>query len=79
MIKTRKNKEGRFQMYCDCGCGEGISLYYSRDSEDEEYPTAYLEMVTYHFYSEQETIAGHLFKKLKRIWYIIRNKEYCYF
>ena len=41
--------------------------------------TAFLSIVSNRFSTEQEGCIFRLKEKIKRIWYILRNKEYCYF
>ena len=57
--------------YCKCGCNNGVRLKFDRDEEDIS-----LQLVSDNFYTYQKFT---LLEKLKRIWYIIINKEYCYF
>ena len=60
--------------FCKCGCGNGIIL--KADSEENEVS---LQVVSDNFYFMQNKGKMSLKEKLKRIWYIICNKEYCYF
>lgn len=60
---------------CNCGCENGIHLRIDKD--DEKWYT----IMTYtngNFYRDQTNVF-HTFKnKLKKIWAIIRNKDYYY-
>jgi len=67
-------KENEFVTFCKCGCGNGIVL--KADNEDEEVS---LQIVSDNFYSMQNKGKMSIKEKLKRIWYIIKGKEYCYF
>lgn len=72
-----KNKDGTALLIdCCCGCDEGIR--FKVDKEDYEY-YCFMTYTNGNFYSEQnETIWGVLSKKLKKIWAIIRNKDFYY-
>lgn len=67
-------KENEFVTFCNCGCGNGIIL--KADNEDEEVS---LQIVSDTFYIMQDKGKMSLREKIKRIWYIIIGKEYCYF
>lgn len=66
--------KNEFITFCKCGCGNGIVL--KADNEDKEVS---LQMVSDNFYFMQSKGRMSLKEKLRRIWYIITNKEYCYF
>lgn len=61
---------------CCCGCDEGIRFRIDKDDFD------YYCFMTYtngHFYTEQDNKLRRVFcKKLKKIWAIIRNKDFYY-
>lgn len=67
-------KENEFITFCKCGCGNGIVL--KADNEDEEVS---LQIVSDNFYSMQNKGKMSIKEKIKRIWCIIKGKEYCYF
>ena len=67
-------KENEFFTFCKCGCSNGIVLKVG--SENEEIS---LQMVSDSFYFMQNKGKMSIKEKIKRIWYIIANKEYCYF
>lgn len=67
-------KENEFVTFCNCECGNGIVL--KADNEDEEVS---LQIVSDTFYIMQDKGKMSLREKIKRIWYIIIGKEYCYF
>ncbi|MCM1234157.1 MAG: hypothetical protein NC489_28980 [Ruminococcus flavefaciens] len=62
-------------MFCSCGCGNGIVLKAYRD---KDIGTA-LEFVSNNFYSGRNSMINVFKEKVKRVWYIIIGKEYCYF
>ena len=57
---------------CKCGCDEGIH-FRIHDYKDGEY--AFVSFTNGNFYSEQK---HPLREKLKKIWAIIRNKDFYY-
>lgn len=61
---------------CKCGCDEGIRLHISHESEEDDY--AYMCFTNGNFYKEQSGVFRTLENKLKKIWAIIRNKDYYY-
>lgn len=60
---------------CKCGCG---AVHLTIDHEDEEDDYAYQCFMKSNFYDEQYGMFGRLICKLKKIWKIIRNKDYYY-
>ena len=55
-------------LFCNCGCDEGIRFdYWEEDNE------LFLNFVTGKFYAGQ---GSQPFRKLKRIWAVIRGQEY---
>lgn len=61
---------------CNCGCDEG--LRFKVDKLDPEYYCV-LTYTNGAFYREQnDTVWKVISKKLKKIWAIIRNKDYYY-
>lgn len=56
---------------CKCGCDDGVHLSVTKD--DEEY--AFITFTNGNFYKEQKS---PIITKLKKIWAIIRNKDYYY-
>ena len=59
---------------CTCGCDEGIHI---KIEEDEDF-YAVLTYTNGKFYSEQGGVFVTLGRKMKKIWAIIRNKDYTY-
>ena len=68
ILETKDNKE--IMILCKCGCDDGIRI--KIDTEFGDY--AYMTYVSGNFYNEQ----NGFFKKLKKIWNIIRNKDFYY-
>lgn len=66
--------KNEYVAFCNCGCGNGMVLKF--DKEDDELS---LQLVSDNFYTMQSKNRMSLREKIKRIWYIIRGKEYCYF
>lgn len=72
-----KNKDGtELLVDCHCGCNEGIRFTVDKDDFD------YYCFMTYtngQFYREQDDTLWRVFcKKLKKIWAIVRNKDFYY-
>lgn len=67
-------KDNEYVTFCKCGCGNGIVL--KADKEDDELS---VQLVSDNFYFRQNKGGMSFREKLKRIWYIITGKEYCYF
>lgn len=67
-------KENEFVTFCKCGCRNGIVL--KADNEDNDLS---LQIVSDNFYTMQNKGKMTIKEKIKRIWYIIRGKEYYYF
>lgn len=57
--------------YCKCGCGNGVVLKYHKDGSYVS-----MQLVSDNFYTYQK---NKFIEKLKRIWFVIIGKEYCYF
>lgn len=70
MFYTDDKKAQYKTMFCKCGCGNGVIL-----KVDEDECGLSLQLVSDNFYSGQKSFKD----KLRRIWCIIRGKEYRYF
>lgn len=57
---------------CKCGCDEGLRVKIDVDTEDEDY--CYQTYLSGNWYAEQ----GSFMKKLRKIWAILRNKDFYY-
>ena len=76
-MSVMKSKDGRELMVdCGCGCSEGVKIKVNTEDDDMYF------LVTYtngNFYRDQnESILGVIKKKLKKIYAILANKDYCY-
>lgn len=67
-------KNNKYITFCKCGCGNGV--VFKIDNEDDELS---IQLVSDNFYLGQNKGKMSFREKLKRIWYIITGKEYCYF
>ena len=72
VLKNKDEKE--LYVDCCCGCDEGIRFRVDRDCYDYY---CFMSYTNGKFYSEQgDGVFGALYKKLKKIWAIIRNKDF---
>lgn len=71
LAKTRKND---YVMFCDCGCNEGVVFKIVNEDGDIS-----VGLVSDNFYIRQDKGNMSFKEKIKRIWYIIKGKEYHYF
>lgn len=67
-------KEDEYITFCKCGCRNGVILKF--DNEDEELS---VQLVSDNFYFRQNKGRMSFKEKMRRIWYIVTGKEYCYF
>lgn len=74
-----KNKDGK-ELYIDCCCGCDSGIRFKIEPFDEDFDHYFFMTYTNgNFYKEQgDTIFGVLYKKLEKIWAIIRNKDFYY-
>lgn len=73
VLKSKNDKE--LIISCRCGCDEGVHIKISNDGDDYY---AYQCFTNGNFYKEQYGMLSSLNRKLKKIWAIIRNKDYYY-
>ena len=76
-MSVMRSKNGKELMVdCGCGCNEGVKIKVNTEDADMYF------LVTYtngNFYRDQnESIFGVIKKKLKKIYAILANKDYCY-
>ena len=76
-MAVMRSKNGKELMVdCGCGCSEGVRIKVNTEDKDMYF------LVTYssgNFYRDQnESIFGVIEKKLKKIYAILANKDYCY-
>ena len=67
-------KNNEYVTFCRCGCMDGVVLKFDKDDDELS-----LQFVSDNFYTTQNRGKMSFKEKVKRIWYIITNKEYCYF
>ena len=70
MTVLKSKNENELILSCKCGCDEGIRVKIDIDDEDYCYQT----YISGNFYKEQGTFVD----KLRKIWAIIRNKDFYY-
>ena len=71
-----RSKDGaEILVNCTCGCDNGV--LFKIDKEDDDY-YCFMTYTNSMFYTEQYDGWSLFCKKLKRIWAIIRNKDYHY-
>ena len=68
VLKASDNSE--MIISCKCGCDDGLRIKIEKDEEDY----CFMTYLSGNWYKEQ---AGFI-KKLKKIWAIIRNKDFYY-
>ena len=71
-----KSKDGKnLVVDCDCGCDEGFRIRVKEDYDS----FVFLSYLNGNFYRDQNEKFWRVFcKKCKKIWRIIRNKDYMY-
>ena len=72
MIMTNKEKDS-LTLYCSCGVSDGVLL------RTDTFGGLDIALVSDIFYTSQKSRWDIFKEKCKRIWFIIRNKEYSYF
>lgn len=74
VLKNKDNTE--FLVDCNCGCNDGVR--FRIDKEDYDY-YCFMSYTNGNFYRDQDETLWKVFcKKLKKIWAIIRNKDFYY-
>ena len=66
-------------IYCNCGCNNGVTLKIEKDEFFDDCIDYNLSLVSDNYYLSQHTNWSRFKEKCKRIWQIIRNKEYQFF
>lgn len=62
---------------CDCGCNEGIRFQIEKFDENDSF--CFMTFTNGNFYRDQnDTVIDVFRKKFKKIWAIIRNKDFYY-
>ena len=70
MATLKSNDNKQMVITCNCGCDEGIRVEINKDFGDY----CYISYISGNFYKEQAS----LLDKIKKIWKIIRNKDFYY-
>lgn len=73
LLKSSDNKE--LFIDCNCGCGSSVKFKIEPPENDDCF---FMKTLSSNWYREQDGCFCILKKKLKRIWRIILNKDYCY-
>lgn len=73
VLKTKNETE--LIVSCKCGCEDGIHLRVDKDNDDWY---AIMTYINGNFYRDQSNIFYTLKNKIRKIWAIIRNKDYYY-
>lgn len=81
ILKSQDGKE--LLVTCSCGCDSGVSIRINQDYWNASKPDndifAYCTILSGNWYKDQyQTIRDVLWQKMKKIWAIIRNKDYYY-
>lgn len=77
-MSVLRSKDGtELIVNCSCGCDEAFRIKVNHERDDDMYFV--LTYTNSNFYREQNSgMFCALGKKLKKIWRIIRNKDFCY-
>lgn len=81
ILKSQDGKE--LLVTCSCGCDSGVSIRVEQDCWDPSRPQddtfVYHTILSGNWYKDQyQTIRAVLWNKMKKIWAVIRNKDYYY-
>ena len=76
-MSVMRSKDGdNLMIDCSCGCDEGLRIRINKHDDDNYFVMTY---TSGNFYNMQNENVFHVIgKKLKKIWHIIRGKDYCY-
>jgi hypothetical protein len=74
-----KSDDGKHMLIdCDCGCNQGIRFVVEPDESVDNY-IFFMTYTSGNFYRDQcDSIWRVVYKKMKKIWAIIRNKDFYY-
>lgn len=76
MAVLRDKSGDNLMVDCFCGCDEGLRIRVNKGDDDSFFLMTYTNG---NFYRDQnENFISVIGKKLKKIWAIITNKDYCY-
>jgi hypothetical protein len=72
-----KNKDGtELLVSCDCGCEQGVHIRVDKEDSDMYFLMTYTNGNWY--VDQNKTVRAVIREKLKKIWCIIRNKDFHY-
>lgn len=74
MIYTNKTTN-EFIVNCNCGCSDGMEFKFTSDDEINQY---YIDLIASKFYTEQNTGWARFKWTVKKIWKIVRGKDFYY-
>ena len=74
ILLDEENKE--LIITCDCGCEDACHIKIEKDDFTNDY--ALLSYMNGKFYNDTDSILDTIKRKCKKIWAIIRNKDYYY-
>lgn len=67
-------KKNEFFIQCNCGCHNGLIFTWEDDVE-----SLWINVVESKWYSEQQGVLKRIKEKLRRLWFVLRGKEYSLF
>jgi hypothetical protein len=74
VLRNKDNTE--LLISCDCGCEQGVHIRIDKEDNDMYFLMTYING---NWYSDQnKTVRAVIREKLKKIWCIIRNKDFHY-
>lgn len=78
LLTSKDNKE--LILTCNCGCEEGLHVHAVVDDSNADLGYYTLSFINSNFTRDQEGIFSwyRLKKKLRKIWCVIRNRDYYY-
>ena len=77
ILKSQDGKE--LLVTCSCSCDSGVSIRMNSSKISDNDTFAYCTILCGNWYQDQyQTIRDVLWQKMKKIWAIIRNKDYYY-
>ena len=78
-MAVMRSKDGKnLVITCRCGCDDGIRIQIVKDDYTFLQDYAWMTYLSGNFYKEQATTLSMWKEKLKKIWAIIRSKDYYY-
>lgn len=75
ILKSDSGKE--LIVTCRCGCDDGLHIRIDHDEDSDDF--CYMSLLNNNFYRDQnKNIRYVVWEKLKKIWFIIRGKDFYY-